>query len=260
MRKLSSSLLFAATLASGAGPEMVAIPAQKCTIGGSVSHEEVHKESIPAFLIAKTPVTNADYKVFVDESGHPPPARNSVGNNEQFWNGKTFPAEIAMQPVVNVSWQDAVAYCKWLSSKYGKPYRLPTEEEWEVAARGGLKGKPYPWGDAVDKTKAWHGGKWDGVNTLRDASYGAANPYGLLGMSGNVWQWVDDWYVPVFNGRPVQEELNLFKVIRGGSWSNEAGFLTVNYRNFHPPDFKDFFIGFRPALTASSPAPPPPTK
>jgi len=238
---------------------MIPIPAAKCPIGGSVSHEEVHKPDVAPFLIAKIPVTNAEYKRFVYETNYPSPEYNSVGNKQRLWNGRAFPPEIADHPVVNVSWRDAAGYCEWLAKKTGKPYRLPSEEEWEIAARGGLQGKPYPWGDGIDKTSAWYGAKWNGAATLKPASYGKPNSYGLLGMAGNVWQWTEDWYVPVFNGRPVQEELKLFKVIRGGSWSNDEGFLTVNYRNFHPPDFKDFFLGFRVALTPP-PDPPPAAK
>ena len=239
---------------------MVLIPAAKCPIGASVSHEETHKPDVAAFRIARTPVTNAEYKRFVDEAGHPPPEFNSVGSKHHIWTGRTFPADAADHPVVNVSWRDAVAYCQWLANKIRTPYRLPTEEEWEIAARGGLKGKPYPWGEGIDKGMAWYGAKWIGSRTLMPAGYGRANPYGLYGMAGNVWQWTEDWFVPVFNGRPVQEELKLYKVIRGGSWANEEGFLGVNYRNFHPPDFKDFFVGFRVAATATPdprPAPAP---
>jgi formylglycine-generating enzyme required for sulfatase activity len=229
---------------------MAAIPASDCPIGATVSHEEIHQAKVAAFLLGMTPVTNSEYKRFIDETNHPPPERNSVGNSHHWWNGREHPPAIASHPVVNVSWNDAVAYCRWLSGKTGKRYRLPTEEEWEVAARGGQKGKPYPWGDGIDKSMAWFGMKWIGIDTLMPADYGRANPFGLYGMAGNVWQWTEDWYVPTFNGRPVQEELKLFKVIRGGSWANDEGFLTVNYRNFHPPDFKDFFLGFRVALPA----------
>ncbi len=239
---------------------MAPVPEQKCTIGGSESHEDFHKDTVPAFQISKAPITNAAYKLFIDETGHAPPEHNSVGNKERFWTGRTFPPEIAAHPVVNVSWKDAVAYSGWLAKKSGKPYRLPTEEEWELAARGGLKGKPYPWGDGIDKKKAWYGAKWNGPATLQPAAYGQPNGYGLVGMAGNVWQWVEDWYVPMFNGRPVQEELTMFRVIRGGSWSNDESFLTVNYRNFHPPDFKDFFIGFRVALSQTPDHPRPTAK
>ena len=77
--------------------------------------------------------------------------------------------------------------------------------------------------------------------------FGKPNDYGLYGMSGNVWQWVENWYVPVYNGRPVPEELQLYRVLRGGSWVNEESFATVSYRNFNPPDARDVFAGFRVA-------------
>ena len=229
--------------AAVAAPEMVKIPGGECPIGKTLSHQEAHREKIEEFWIAKYPVTNEEYKRFLDAAGHPPPETNIFGSKYKLWNGGAFPPEIARQPVVNMNWHDAVAYCAWL----GKQYRLPTEEEWELAARGGLKKKPYPWGDKVDKTMAWYGQKWNGAKTLQDVDYGKPNEYGLYGMAGNVWQWTADWYVPIFDDRPVVEELKLYKVLRGGSWANDEGFLTVEYRNFYSPDFRDLFVGFRVA-------------
>lgn len=217
-----------------AEPEMVEVPGAKV-------------------WIARTPVTNAQYRVFIEETGQAPPERNSVGGSYQLWKNGSFPAAIANQPVVNVSWKDAAAYAGWLSKKTGKVFRLPADDEWTAAAQGGVTGKPYPWGsEAIDKAKAWYGAKWAGLDTLKPADFGAPNPIGLYGMAGNVWQWTADWYVPMFNGRPVQEELEMFKIIRGGSWANEPDFLKVGYRSFHPPDFKDFFVGFRVAMSASA--------
>lgn len=224
------ALLFWLSAATAAPPEMVPVP-------GS------------SFAVGKAPVTNAQYLEFIQETGHPAPERNSVGGSFQLWKNGEFAGEIASHPVVNVSWKDAVAYAEWLSKKTGKAYRLPTDEEWTRAAEGTLKGKPYPWGDSIDKTKAWFGAKWNGAQTLKPADFGTPNSIGLYGMAGNVWQWTADWYVPMFNGRPVQEELEMFRIIRGGSWANEPDFLKVGYRNFHPPDFKDFFVGFRVALS-----------
>jgi formylglycine-generating enzyme required for sulfatase activity len=247
---LSAAAMASALLLFAQSPEMVPIPASDCPIGATVSHEGVHKAKVGAFRIAKFTVTNQEYKRFVDATGHPPPERNSLGGKYHLWTGSSFPAAIARQPVVNVSWTDATAYCAWLAKETGEAYRLPTEEEWEIAARGGLKAKPYPWGDGIDATRAWYGKKWNGMETLRDVDYGQANPFGLYGMAGNVWQWVEDWYVPVFNDRPVQEELHLYRVMRGGCWANDPDFLVVSYRNFHPPAFRDLFAGFR--LAANS--------
>ncbi len=256
MRKLSRNALAivcALPLAMAQTVEMVPVPAAKCTVGDEVSHEEVHKPDVAAFRMGKYAVTNQEYKAFVDDSGHPPPGANSLGSKYRLWDGKGFPEAIARQPVVNVTWDDAQAYCQWLSKKSGTAYRLPTEEEWEAAARGGLGGKPYPWGDTVDLASAWFGRKWDGPKTMQAVDYGKANGYGLFGMAGNVWQWTADWYVPTFNGRPVQEELKMYRVIRGGSWANDEGFLKVNYRNFHPPQLCDLFLGFRVAAGAAHP-------
>ena len=247
MRSISY-FLFSISLC-GQAPEMVTIPATDCPIGATRSHEEIHQPKVRGFLLAATPVTNAQYKLFLDATNHRAPERNSFDSKYCLWTGRSFPSEIANQPVVNVSWTDAAAYCAWLSKIAGRAYRLPTEEEWEVAARGGLKGKPYPSGDTIDLTAAWFGRKWNGLATLKEANYGKANAFGLFGMAGNVWQWVDDWYVPVFNDRPVAEELHLYRVLRGGSWANDAEFLQVNYRSYHPPEFRDLFVGFRVAAT-----------
>ena len=237
--------LLAALAVAAQPPEMLRIPGGDCPIGASVSHEEVHKPQIAPYWLARYPVTNAEYKQFIDSTGHAPPERNSFDSRYQLWNGREFSAAIARQPVVNVSWEDATAYCQWLSKQTGEVYRLPSEEEWEFAARGGLKGKPYPWGDSIAPELAWFGQKWKGAQTMQPVDYGKPNDYGLYGMAGNVWQWTGDWYVPTFNGRPVQEELKLYRVVRGGSWANEPDFLKVNYRNLHPPQFKDLSLGFR---------------
>jgi formylglycine-generating enzyme len=230
-------------------PEMIGISAGDCPIGATISHEGVHKPKVAAFRIGKYPVSNEEYKRFIDATERPAPERNVINSKYQLWHGREFDAEIARQPVVNVSWNDAVAYCEWLKKTTGKPYRLPTEEEWELAARGGLKKAAYPWGAQIDHTMAWYGQKWSGTKTLKPVDFGKPNHYGLFGMAGNVWQWTADWYVPVYDDRPVQEELHLYRVVRGGSWANDEGFQRVDYRNFYPPDFRDFFVGFRVAMS-----------
>jgi len=230
---------------------MVKIPAGECPVGTTVSHEGDHKTKIDAFWMAKFPVTNREYKLFIDATGRAAPETNVFEGKYRLWNGRNHPPEIASQPVVNVSWHDATAYCEWLTKTSGRPYRLPTEEEWELAARGGLQKKTYPWGEEIDLSKAWYGRKWNGAKTLQNVDFGKPNDYGLYGMAGNVWQWTSNWFVPTFNGRPVIEELNLYRVLRGGSWANDAGFATVRFRNYYSPDFRDLFVGFRAAAPAS---------
>src|SRR3989442_374172 len=110
-------------------PQMVNIPGGECPIGPTLSHEGAHKAKIDEFRIAKYTVTNREYKQFIDATGHVAPETNIIGSKYRLWIGRTFPLEIARQPVVNVSWLDSVAYCQWLSKATGKKYRLPTEEE-----------------------------------------------------------------------------------------------------------------------------------
>lgn len=251
VKRLLSSLLAwtlgAADAGTVAAPALVAIPAGECPMGAGQSHLGDHHPKIAEFRLAVHPVTNAEYQRFVLETGHRPPGVGAAEARFQLWKGTEFPPEIARQPVVGVSWEDAVKYCQWLSKRTGMKFRLPSEEEWEYAARGGLKGKPYPAGDKQDGAAAWFGKKWNGAGTLAAADYGAANGYGLHGMSGNVWQWTATWYVPIYDGRPVAEELNLYKVIRGGAWAHTGDFLHVGYRNWAAPAVRDLYTGFRVA-------------
>ncbi len=190
------------------GAEMVLIPA-----GGSVS----------SFAIDKYEVTNAQYRKFMRATGHREP---------KYWDDSDY--NQSNQPVVGVSWNDAVAYAKWA----GK--RLPTEKEWEWAARGGLRGKDYPWGDdeSLARDYANHGGtggkdKWDKTS----APVGSLKPngYGLHDIAGNVWEWCNDWY----------DSDRDRKVLRGGSCFDSIYFLRLADRvNYNPLD-RSVTYGFR---------------
>jgi formylglycine-generating enzyme required for sulfatase activity len=152
-------------------------------------------------------------------------------------------------PVVSVSWYDATAYAEWV----GK--RLPTEAEWEYAARGGLKGASYPQGAQVDSTQTNYSRSGFG-GTLAVSSL-PPNGYGLHEMAGNVVEWVADYYdndyfrtCPVAN--PPGPESGKFRVIRGGGWYSGPGCVRVDFRNALPSNFGDFNVGFRCAKDAEN--------
>jgi formylglycine-generating enzyme required for sulfatase activity len=164
--------------------------------------------------------------------------------------------------VTLVRWTDAVAYCAWLSGATGHPFRLPTEAEWEKAARGGLKGQRYPWGDRFDQTKA---------NFLADPSERAEhgttpcrafppNAYGIFDAAGNVWEWVHDWYDPESHAAPARTnppgpDAGRLRIVRGGAWLvADVRMLTCGYRHKVPADSYSYAIGFR--VASSIPVPP----
>jgi formylglycine-generating enzyme required for sulfatase activity len=170
----------------------------------------VHTVTLDAFWMYQTEVTNAMYRLCVQASACEEPS------NTRFFNDEGY----SDHPVVYVSWQDAVDYCEWSGG------RLPTEAEWEKAARGGLEDSFFPWGNASPtcETGAENGAQYDacGEHTLEAASFGP-NGYGLYDMAGNAWEWVGDWYSedyyqlsPAQN--PTGPESGNYRVLRGGSW------------------------------------------
>jgi formylglycine-generating enzyme required for sulfatase activity len=226
-----------------------------------------HRAYVDEFAIGTHPVTNAEYAQFVQETGHPSPTIRALplmvsGALETefraraepyFWNNGTPPEGCDRHPVTLVGYEDAAAYCGWLSSKTGKPVRLPTEAEWERAARGGQEGKRYPWGDALDPACA-HFLPRTGVKSERGtAPVGSypANGFRLYDMAGNVWEWVSDWYAANYYERaqylnPQGPDSGLMRIVRGGAWVNaDERYLRCAYRHKVPPDSYSYSIGFR---------------
>lgn len=214
-----------------------------------------HTVSLSSFYIDRYEVTNVQFKKFIDQNRrwqkNQIPVRYHNGNYLKHWNGNDYPSDKANHPVTNVSWYAAVAYCQ----AAGK--RLPTEAEWEYAARGGLTGKLFPWGDEpADKRRVNYGES--GIGSTTPVGSYAANGYGLFDMAGNVWEYLADEWAP-YPASPQRNPVaggNLFldetflevtnrRVIRGGSWGGAPVNLRVSYRDSHPPEGAKDFVGFR---------------
>lgn len=184
-----------------------------------------------AFELMTTPVTVATYRRFAVETARSMPTLPA-------WSGDHH-------PMVNLSWDDAAGVCAWLGG------RLPTEAEWEFAARGGLEGARFPWGDEdpIDRANARNGARFGATGTAQAGSY-ASNGYGLFDMAGNVWEWVSDWYGPFHAGPetdPGGSTPGHGRVLRGGSWFGEAWNLRVVNRFYSVPTHADDRTGVRAA-------------
>jgi formylglycine-generating enzyme required for sulfatase activity len=242
-------------------PEMVLIPAGDFLMGSDPSVDKdardeerpQHTLSLPDYHLAKTPVTNAQYAAFVQATGHQQPKHWKA----LFRKGGNPPRGKEDHPVVNVSWHDAVAYCNWLAEVTGRPYRLPSEAEWEKGARG-TDGRIYPWGNRWD-AKRCNTVERRKLDTTPVGAYPeGASPYGLLDMAGNVWEWTrslwgEDWEEPSFkypydpdDGREDLEAPDtVFRVLRGGAWSSNRVFARCVGRGRYGPDDSVNHFGFR---------------
>ena len=219
-------------------PDMVLIPQGEFMMGKNTINptdwQPEHKVSIDAFYMDKYEVTNKQYYDFCVKTKHALP---------EFWGSANFKSgmDFPDYPVVGVTSFDAEQYARWA----GK--RLPTEAEWEYAARGGLTGKNFPWGDQVDSAKVNYGKKF---KSIRKIGSFPPNNFGLFDITGNVWEWTSDFYgddyyktSPVEN--PKGPQSGRFKVIRGGSWHSGAMCVQTYYRNGLPSSWVDFAVGFR---------------
>lgn len=265
--------------------EMVMVPAGEFLMGNpddGLSYDDEQpqrKVYVGSFLIDRYEVTNALYQQFVNATGHAAPSHQKP--ELSLWHDKTPLPGSEQHPVVNVSWEDAVAYCRWQDK------RLPTEAEWEKAARG-LDGRRYPWGNEWDLTQANSASYWAGrtiefkdgkewkafwvtgdgaqisherglngeVLTMPVGSFpDGASPYGLFDMTGNASEWVQDWYEPYsYLNAPLSDPQGpngqLLKVVRGGSWLKPARNLRTSDRDYGYPTDRASGIGFRCAKDA----------
>jgi formylglycine-generating enzyme required for sulfatase activity len=201
-----------------------------------------HRVKLKSFRMSRSEVTNRQYVAFLEESGYQRPKDPAFAKN--------YLTDYPNLPVVNVSYQDAIEFCKWATRKFGMTVRLPTEAEWEYAAGGGKKHSVYPWGMESPKAHArYKGNAPRGIPTVERAAF-APNRFGLYNMSGNVSEWVSDFHAKdYYQVSPIKDPrgpaTGQRRVIRGGSWADDEQELTVTRRGSHNPDERADDIGFR---------------
>jgi formylglycine-generating enzyme required for sulfatase activity len=217
---------------------MILIPAGEFIMGKNTTTpsdwQPEHNVVINSFYMDKQEVTNQQYYAFCIATNNPLP---------QFWGLKEFRSgpDFPDYPVVGISYFDAEKFAVWS----GK--RLPTEAEWEFAARGGMTGKSFPFGDQIDSTKVNYGKIHKGI--LKVGSF-PPNSFGLFDITGNVWEWTSDFYGSDYYAHspaenPKGPKTGRFKVIRGGSWHSGPMCVQTYYRNGLSPSWVDFAVGFR---------------
>lgn len=220
--------------------ELVPIPAgwfQQGWTGGLPDARPPRRVWTDAVAMGRHPVTNAQFAPFLRATGCPPPP---------FWEDPRF-ADPG-QPVVGVSWADAVAFCEWLGRETGRVHRLPTEAEWERAARGGLDGARYPWGH--EPPARWFGPGRGPLPAPPRVGGPPANGFGLTDLSGVVHEWCLDWYAadayaegPARN--PTGPPAGTRRVSRGGAWRHQDPWSPVAHRSSLPPHLRYADYGFR---------------
>jgi sulfatase modifying factor 1 len=208
-----------------------------CEVGRD-DERPAHRVWVDAFELAACQLTNAEYALFLAATDHPKPLQ---------WDDRNF--NDPRQPVVAPSWFDAAAYCEWLSRASGRRYRLPTEAEWERAARGGVEGLAYPWGDAPpaeslpDYAQRWRTGP-------EPVGLYAPSAFGLFNFGDNVHEWCADWYGSAYyavspDRNPPGPADGVRRASRGGSWRHHIKASRCAARSSIPPEFQYADYGFR---------------
>jgi sulfatase modifying factor 1 len=263
-------------------PEMVVLPSGSFSMGSPDSEAgrgddegPVHSVNIPAFAMGRTEITRGQFAAFVNDTNYSTgdqcwtledgKYKERSGRN---WREPGFPQD-DNHPVVCIDWNDAKAYAEWISKKAGKQYRLPTEAEWEYAARGNTSTARY-WGHNPDEACAYANGadktaqaqiigasSWSIHNCTDGFAYTAPvgslkpNAFGLNNMLGNVWNWTEDSYHNSYNGAPTDGSAwqgdGSKRVLRGGSWNNSPRNVRAAARNMDKPELRFSIFGFRVA-------------
>ena len=257
-------------------PRFVDLPAGEFIMGspdGDDDERPVRRVRLEGYSLSAHPVTNAQYGEFVRNTGHHAPDVRDLPSfvapsaeaafrelaSPYIWRGGDLPRDRGLHPVTLVTHADAVAYCAWLGTRLGRNVRLPSEAEWERAARGGIDGRRFPWGDEIDPSRSNFlpdlGLKR--MRGTRPVGTYPPNPFGLHDMAGNVWEWVADWYQSdAYAGgdavNPTGPASGTLRVLRGGSWvTHDVLQLRCSHRHKVPPDTYAYSIGFRVAYSDS---------
>jgi formylglycine-generating enzyme required for sulfatase activity len=251
---LWGSLIFLQSPAASLGQEVLEaqglrfrlIPGGTYTLGSPLNEPGRYTdEALPnpvvlkPFYLAETETTNAQYGRFLGATGHREPL---------YWQDKNL--NQPSQPVVGVTWDDAQAFCRWLTRLTGVEHRLPTEAQWEAAARGGIEGGLYPWGNQPPESGGGRRANFSSgtpppprYRFTTPAGHFLPNGYGLYDMAGNVAEWCQDRYISGDGGRSFQPPQA--RVLKGGSFLSQVRDLRCAARQYAPAGYADGFIGFR---------------
>ena len=274
---MSSSLIYAQQ--SGVKmPVMIHVEGGTFMMGnanGSEDEKPLHSVTVDNFYIGKYEVTFQDFKKFIDATdyltdaeqpdsinfkhGLPPRGANN-GTWKMYSTGFPVPPTDSLKPVGNISWYDAVEYLKWLSKETGKEFRLPTEAEWEYAAKGGNKSKGYKYvgGNNLNEV-AWYVGNSD--KRAHNIGQKMPNELGIHDMAGNAREWCSDWYGESYyktspGENPKGPDFGKNRILRGGSWGSQEDRMRISYRNEGYPYNSALDFGFRPAISGEPVAKP----
>jgi formylglycine-generating enzyme len=235
--------------------------------GDAPAEKPSHYVTVNSFYMSKYEITVAQFDTFVKEMGYITTAETAHWSNVfsngnwqtkqgAFWkhsvNGYLRSYLEYNHPAIHVSWEDAKAYCDWVSVKLDRKYRLPTEAEWEYAARGGNRSNGYIYsGSNTIGDVAWYGD--NSTSTTHNVCGKTANELGLFDMSGNVWEWCNDWYGADYYTKypnssadnPTGPDSGTYRVIRGGPWYGSEAGCRVTYRTYNAPNMSYDAVGFR---------------
>jgi sulfatase modifying factor 1 len=217
---------------------MILIPGGEFLMGQEDGRDEerpVHRVRVAPFRLCRFQVTNAHFADF--RSAAWPPAAD--------WQSAPT------LPVTSINWFDASDFCVWLSRQWDLPVRLPTEAEWEFAARGGLEQKRFPWGDDPPETRDSYAARWR--SSPEPVATSQPNGYGLFDMCENVHEWCSDWYDPAYyavspEDNPRGPSTGTRRASRGGAWRHHIKIARCAARSSIPPDFRYADYGFRIAV------------